>query len=216
MASISGGVVNVNGSILVAEGGNGVLDMSGGAMTTTTATNGVTFNADAVYLYSGLTGVLNLRGGTLAAGFVNCNQGGLSSTFNFNGGALKATQSIATFMQGLTGAYVYGGGATIDDGGNTIAIAQPLLAPTGSGVAATGLTVSGSGYVAPPIVNITGGGGSGATAAATIDANGNLTGIAITNPGVDYTSAPASPWSAAAARAASPARRGSWPTPAAA
>ena len=39
-------------------------------------------------------------------------------------------------------------------------------------------------------MNISGGGGSGATAAATIDANGNLTGITITNPGVGYTSAP--------------------------
>ena len=54
----------------------------------------------------------------------------------------------------------------------------------------TGLSVSGGGYIGEPVVQITGGGGTGATAAATIDANGNLTGISITNPGQNYTSAP--------------------------
>ena len=60
-----------------------------------------------------------------------------------------------------------------------------------NGVTATGLTVSGTGYVDTPYVQITGGGGFGATAVATIDyATGNLNGIKITNPGTDYTSAP--------------------------
>ena len=39
-------------------------------------------------------------------------------------------------------------------------------------------------------MQITGGGGSGATAAATLDANGNLTGITVTNPGTGYTGTP--------------------------
>ena len=50
--------------------------------------------------------------------------------------------------------------------------------------------MSGTGYVDIPYVQISGGGGFGATALAIIDASGNLTGIKMTNPGVDYTSAP--------------------------
>ena len=57
-------------------------------------------------------------------------------------------------------------------------------------MSAAGLTVSGGGYASTPFVKISGGGGKGAKANAVIDANGNLTGIQIVNPGVDYTSAP--------------------------
>ena len=93
-------------------------------------------------------------------------------------------------MGGVSNAYVYAGGAIIDDGGNNITVNQPLLAPTGNGVTATGLTVSGSGYIDTPVVTVTGGGGTGATAVAKINASGQLTGITMTNPGVGYTSAP--------------------------
>ena len=52
-----------------------------------------------------------------------------------------------------------------------------------------GVTNGGSGYVRPPGVNITGGGGFGAMASATIS-GGAVTGITVTNPGSGYTSAP--------------------------
>ena len=58
------------------------------------------------------------------------------------------------------------------------------------GVTAAGLTASGTGFIRAPVVTVSGGGGTGATASATIDTSGNLTGIVITNPGVGYTSAP--------------------------
>ena len=92
-------------------------------------------------------------------------------------------------MTGLTNAYVYPGGAVIDDGGFAITIAQPLIAPTGGGVSATGLTVaSSSGFIDTPIVQISGD-GSGAMGVATVDySTGKLTGITITNPGNGYTS----------------------------
>lgn len=48
----------------------------------------------------------------------------------------------------------------------------------------------GIGYTLPPNVEITGGGGSGASAVTTIDANGQLTGITVVNPGTGYTSTP--------------------------
>jgi autotransporter-associated beta strand protein len=53
------------------------------------------------------------------------------------------------------------------------------------------ITGSGSGYIGAPLVSITGGGGTGATAVAEWDsATGMVTGITITNPGSGYTSAP--------------------------
>lgn len=52
------------------------------------------------------------------------------------------------------------------------------------------LDAGGWGYVTPPTVNITGGGGTGAIAVATINLNGNVTGITLTNNGSNYTSAP--------------------------
>jgi len=45
-------------------------------------------------------------------------------------------------------------------------------------------------YLATPTVTITGGGGSGATAFVTLDANGNIAGITVSNGGRGYTSAP--------------------------
>src|SRR5205823_3226049 len=109
--------------------------------------------------------------------------------FNFNGGTLKSGATSATFMTGLTNAYVYGGGAIIDTSGGDITIGQALLAPTGNGVTLGTLGVTGSGFIAPPIVDIIGGGGTGATAIATVDTTtGILTGIVMTNPGVGYTS----------------------------
>jgi hypothetical protein len=52
------------------------------------------------------------------------------------------------------------------------------------------LTNPGSGYSITPTVVITGGGGQGALAGATIDINGQITSITIVNPGFGYTSAP--------------------------
>jgi hypothetical protein len=48
----------------------------------------------------------------------------------------------------------------------------------------------GIGYILPPNVEITGGGGTGAAAITTIDANGRVSGITVTNPGTGYTSTP--------------------------
>lgn len=45
-------------------------------------------------------------------------------------------------------------------------------------------------YTLAPNVEITGGGGSGATAVTTINANGQVTGITVTNPGSGYTHTP--------------------------
>jgi uncharacterized repeat protein (TIGR01451 family) len=64
-------------------------------------------------------------------------------------------------------------------------------ATIGSG-AVTGITVTngGTGFLSPPRVFLTGGGGTGATATATINASGVITGVTIATPGSGYTSAP--------------------------
>lgn len=57
------------------------------------------------------------------------------------------------------------------------------------GVSEITVTAPGSGYTTAPTVALTGGGGTGATATATV-ADGKITGFVITNPGSGYTSAP--------------------------
>ncbi len=186
--NVAGGTVNslatggygpTIGGIFVGEFGTGTLNVTGGNLNLSGWGLRIGHN-------SGATGVVNLLGGTVTTAGVS--QGAGSAVLNFNGGTLQAGGDNATFLQGLANACIYSGGARIDDGGFNVTIAQPLTAPTGGGVTAEGLTFSGGGYIDAPIVRITGD-GAGATAVATIDSLGNLTGITITNPGVNYTNA---------------------------
>jgi fibronectin-binding autotransporter adhesin len=75
------------------------------------------------------TGHLNLNsGGTLVCGRnIIKNQANAKGYVTFNGGTLKVATNSATFMQGLTAATISTNGATIDDGGLAVTIAQPLL-----------------------------------------------------------------------------------------
>jgi autotransporter-associated beta strand protein len=155
---------------------------------------------------------LNLNGGTLTTNQILHYLNSAASTtsyVNFNGGTLKAATGTATFI-GYTGtggtgsmtAYVngafgsYAGGAVIDSNGFNIAIPIDMVAPTGDGVVSIPLTGGGGGYISAPVVQITGGGGTGASAYATVETDpasanyGKVTGIVVTNPGVNYTSAP--------------------------
>ncbi len=57
-------------------------------------------------------------------------------------------------------------------------------------VASASVTAAGSGYTSVPTVAITGGGGYGAAAIASINGSNQVSGITITNPGREYTSTP--------------------------
>ena len=103
---------------------------------------------------------------------------------------------------GGTGAYAAASGAV--DGASLTAgglgYTEPVVTVAGGGgtgasaavtgtVSAVAVTAAGSGYIAP-IVAFAGGGGTGAAATAAIDGSGAITGIAVTNRGSGYTSAP--------------------------
>ena len=140
------------------------------------------------------TGVVNLMtGGTLEVYEISASSG--TSTINFNGGTLRAyaTNGGASFLSGLTNAFIYSGGMTVDTNGQNIGISQNLSAPAGYALAAAGATISvasgGSGYIAPPVVTfaLPTGGGVAATGVAVLS-GGTVTGITITNPGSGYAS----------------------------
>ena len=152
---------------------------------------------------AGTLGVANLlANGTLTVNEVTVGNATPTALLNFNGGKLKATalNRGANFMSSanMDGVFVYGGGGTIDNSGTSITISNALLAPTlGSGNGINGIAsfTAGAGYIGAPMVKIVADvsdtTGIGATAVATINpATGELTGIAITNPGVGYTATP--------------------------
>lgn len=70
------------------------------------------------------------------------------------------------------------------------ATATAIISANTGTVERINVTNGGTNYNGTPIVEITGGGGTGATATATVGANGRVTGITLTSPGTGYTSAP--------------------------
>jgi len=190
--NMDGGSVNIGNTLGVGwstnSGGRGEANVTSGTLTASQ----FQFNGNA-------TGVLNLRGGVLNTQSVSTtvyNNSNATGYVNFNGGTLQAAQNGAALINLSTtnarnNAFIYSGGATIDTNGYSVSIPTALNAPTGNGLSAIALTGSGAGYIGEPYVQITGGGGGGATARATIDpSTGMVTGIVITNPGTGYTSTP--------------------------
>ena len=140
-------------------------------------------------------GILNiLSGGTVQATKIKATQSAGTALINFNGGTLKANNNgyllLGTgFVDRVT---IYAGGATIDTDGKTASITQPLLAPAGSGVTYIPVLTNGTGYIGRPVVAITSGNGTGATAMAVFDPlSQQVTGVTITSPGNSYSGTPA-------------------------
>jgi IPT/TIG domain-containing protein len=78
---------------------------------------------------------------------------------------------------------------TIDPGTGLDACPISPTATSNGGVSGMIITAIGAGYATAPTVSLSGGGGTGATATATVS-GGSITGITITNAGSGYTSSP--------------------------
>jgi autotransporter-associated beta strand protein len=138
--------------------------------------------------------ILNLDGGVLQVSQITKNNAATFGLVNFDGGTLRATTNGNLFNIGANapnGAYVYGGGVVLDSSNFNVNVAQNLSAPAGSGVVSVAFGGPLAGYAGAPLVNITGGGGTGATAIAQFDyATLSVTGLLITSHGYGYTTAP--------------------------
>lgn len=78
---------------------------------------------------------------------------------------------------------------TVSGGGSSVAKARTGYDTLTGTVTDTTLISQGSGYIAQPLLEITGGGGSGATAISIVE-DGSVTEIRITNPGENYSWTP--------------------------
>ena len=180
--------------LIIGEAGTGVVNVSGTGTLSVAGLPGGAGNGEGtggirIGHAAASSGTLNLNGGTVITTGLAKSVAGATSYVYLNGGTLRAGASNATFMQGLDTVVVGPNSAIFDTNGNDIAVGQPLLAPTGQGITSIAVGNAGTDYLGQPIVRITGGGGTGATAVATVS-NGSVTGITITNPGTGYTSEP--------------------------
>lgn len=120
-------------------------------------------------------------------------------TVTITGGGGSGAKAVATQVGGVVTSLTIVNPGTGYTNAPTVTIDAPPFPPrkaTGIAQVVNGfvvgvqLTQGGLGYATPPLVLLTGGGGSGATAVASIS-NGVVTAVAITNPGSGYTSPPA-------------------------
>lgn len=190
------GILNVYSGSLTFAGGGLVCNWGSGQTAVVNVLGGsVTSLSQGVGLGSaGNPAVLNVDGGLVGARTVGGNFGGTGGQLNFNGGTLQASGFAGNFIS-VSSAYVYSGGAIIDNFGSVITNQQPLLAPSGNGIYSATVSTPGAGYIAPPFVTIVRGTGdttgTGATAIAQINtATGTVTNVVITSPGINYTATP--------------------------
>jgi autotransporter-associated beta strand protein len=130
--NLSGGSVSIGGKLqvgLFSQANTGVADatfnQTGGASTVSVTGNlviGSTHSASATKTFAYNLG----SGGTLTVGGIVTNNTSGTNNLTFNGGTLKAGNTQATFMSGLTHAYVSTNGAVIDSNGKNIGISQVL------------------------------------------------------------------------------------------
>jgi autotransporter-associated beta strand protein len=189
-AYLTGGTYNsVGGTFIVAQGGGGSASVTVGGTAAVTLAN--------VYLGSAsnntsTNSILTLNSGTTTLSSIRSADATADSILNFNGGVLQANNSAGSFVNFVTAANIYSGGAIFNTAGQSVVVDQNLAGVGGTyGIttASTSIGAGGSGYIGAPVVNISGGGGTGATAVATVS-GGAVTGITITNPGTGYSYSP--------------------------
>ncbi|CAM2877523.1 beta strand repeat-containing protein [Rariglobus hedericola] len=212
----AGGTVNVGAYVRIATAtaASASMNLTGGTFNFngTGATNDTSFVVgyasgrgelnvrDSAHLNLGTTS-LRISGNAASTGLVALGTGGLISTggviagggssrLAFDGGTLRATADSINFI-GTANNFIHAGGARIDTNSFNVTIAQSLQAPAGNGVGSIAVANGGSGFVGAPLVSITGGGGTGATGYAVMNAAGTeVVSIVVTSSGSGYTSAP--------------------------
>ncbi|HSV15357.1 MAG TPA: alkaline phosphatase family protein, partial [Tepidisphaeraceae bacterium] len=146
--TLSGGSL-ASTTTVVGDGGTGAFNQPGGTHAVSTS---LTLGKQA-----GSAGTYTLSGGVLATPSVSGQSG--NSTFNFNGGTLRATAGSDSFLSGVKSVIVQSGGATIDTNSNDITITNPIVAgPSSTGgltkVGTDDLTLGGANtYTGPTAIN---------------------------------------------------------------
>jgi fibronectin-binding autotransporter adhesin len=211
-AGTSSGILNITGGAATAlradlnwagtAGALSAINVGGGVGAATFSTTGsasVGVNLAGANT-AGTSGIVNLlTNGTLTTGVITSGNSAPNSIFNFNGGLLRATTTNAgvNFLTSgnIDSVNIFSGGGTIDNNGTSITVGTSLSAPTDNGVTSIAVTNGGSGYVGAPLVTVSGGSGTGATAVANMVDDGTGAGtfmvgsITVTNPGI-YSAVP--------------------------
>lgn len=186
------------------------LIMGGGVATVNSAATGLQLGADA----NSANGRVYLAGTSVLAAHKVVKNSTTTTTANYNtiffhGGTLRALSDNATdFMgalatpaggntalgnSGANVAFVYAGGATIDTQSHNVTV-NPALVPrataANNGVGSVTIPdgTQGSRYAIAPLVTFnTPGGGQAATGYLTLDADGGIAAVVVTDPGSGYT-----------------------------
>lgn len=141
---------------------------------------------------------VTLKGGTLSTRYIqkggnNAAGNTAQAAINFDGGTLSVCESGSAVRTGANNSpallTVHSGGAVIDTPAVIGATLDLPLTAEQIGVNYIEVNSQGSGYIAPPAVLITGGGGTGAVAEAVLS-DGKVTNIRVLSPGTGYTSTP--------------------------
>jgi autotransporter-associated beta strand protein len=169
---VIGGGVNGTGTVAAANGKNS---------TATVSITGGTFSATT---FSGLSrgndvnSTLTIGGDAVVTlpAFPSARGMNSTATLNFDGGILKPSASSASYLGGLTHAFIHNGGATFDTNNFNITVSQSLL--TDSTSTGGGLTKQGSGILTLSGTNTY----TGATlvSGGVLSVNGSIAGGAVT------------------------------------
>ena len=195
--NVTGGSLHINADPSIYLGGHPIYSINGALGTLNITGPGqviidpstrpfvVGSKSTAVTIASSTTGIINLfAGGLLQTGrpITGSNTVNSISRLNFSGGTLKAGANSTNFLNNLTSAAIDGNGATIDDGGFNITIAQPLVDLGGGYLIKNGngtLYLDGTNtYGGPTLVKAGAFGGSG-----TLAGDLTLTNSAVLAPG---------------------------------
>ncbi len=193
------GVVNILGGTITTNTGYGFLigDSGGGSGTLNLGTqaggSGLIVSqaintSPGLVIGSGATGVLNVNSGTLRITASSIRKGSANAALNFDGGIIQAGSATVTLIDASVPTTVFRGGVTIDTQAHTTFLPASMASASGNGIYPAGGTLpvgAGLGYIGAPLVTISGGSGTGATAIAEIT-NGVVTSVQITSAGQNY------------------------------